>query len=668
VAARGPREHAGAVMLRTAPMSRVLILVPRSQVDAVIEAVASLGVLHLLDLSGREEWSWAVRPPDVDEAIRARREALRGIAAVVRFFAPPPAGDGDAAALPAPDAAERQLEAWSAEMAELRSQRQRLVEENGELERVLGSVTALSPIGVDPSQLREMRLLQPACGWLAAPDLVRLEESLVRIPHRTVVAGSRGNERLLLVFALTRQREALERALRSLGWVALALPEQVAAHGGGAAIEGTIAENREKLRRLDERVAQTGARIAMELACARAAIERDLLLLEARAFTSRSESVVFIAGWVPADRGVTLRTAVARASHGRCHVLVEDPQSIDRVRSGAESVPILFRNPALVRPFERLIAAYGAPRWREIDPTPIVAVAFWFMFGLMFGDVGQGLVLAGIGWWIFRRAPRYRDYGVILMECGIAATAFGVAYGSVFGIEDLVPALWFQPMQDVPRLLRVGASFGLLFLSLSFALSVLNASMRRDWTGMFFGSHGLLAALAYWIAAALGLRWLATGEVGMEAGLAAALLGAPLACWWMLRVVREMRQNGRDGDEQPDPASVILGAAVELVDVVVRGIANTVSFVRLAAFAVSHAGLLLAVFALAETVSTSHFGTLWSGLVIVVGNLVIIALEGLIVSIQSVRLVYYEFFSHFHEGSGLEYRPLKLRTSFGQEE
>ena len=168
-------------MLRTAPMSRALILVPRSHVDTVIEAVASLGVLHLLDLSGREEWSWAVRPPDVDEAIRARREALRGIAAVVRFFAPPPAGPGDAAVLPAPDAVERQLETWSAEMEELRSQRQRLVEQSGELERVLGSVTALSPAGVDPSQLREMRLLQPACGWLAAPDLVRLEELLARI-------------------------------------------------------------------------------------------------------------------------------------------------------------------------------------------------------------------------------------------------------------------------------------------------------------------------------------------------------------------------------------------------------------------------------------------------------------------------------------------------------
>ena len=113
--------------------------------------------------------------------------------------------------------------------------------------------------------------------------------------------------------------------------------------------------------------------------------------------------------------------------------------------------------------------------------------------------------------------------------------------------------------------------------------------------------------------------------------------------------------------------AAILGGAVELVDVVVSGIANTVSFVRLAAFAVSHAGLLLAVFAMVETVSDVRGGALWSALILVVGNAVIIALEGLIVSIQSVRLVYYEFFSRFHAGTGLEYRPLRLREDAVEE-
>jgi V/A-type H+-transporting ATPase subunit I len=654
-------------MLGGPAMKRALILVPRGDLDTVIEAVASLGVLHLLDLSGREEWSWAVRPHDVGEAVRARRDTLRSLEALVRFFAPPPTRTPADAALPPVAAVESRVAGWMVEMERLRGERQRLASTIEHLEHYRESAAALAPAGISPARLRAMQRLAPACGWMALGDVPRLEEVLARIPHRLVVAGSRGAQRLVLAFVLPRDREALERALKSTGWVAADLPEQDELLDEGA-VERHLAEARAALKALEDEAARSRTALAEPLALARAAIERDLLLLEAQSFTSRSESVVFVSGWIPADRVHALRSAVERVTRGRCHVEIEDPQSIDTVRSGAEPVPILFRNPALVRPFERLTAAYGAPRWREIDPTPIVAVAFWIMFGVMFGDVGHGLVLGAAGWWIFRRLPRYRDYGVILMECGLASAAFGVAFGSVFGFENLLPALWFHPIEDVPRLLRVGTAFGLVFLSLSFALGLVNALRRRDWSGAVFGAHGLLAALAYWIAAALGLRWLATGRAGVDAGLVAVLLGTPLALLWIARVAAALRaRRSEGGGAGAGAVGALLEGAVELVDVVVRGVANTVSFVRLAAFAVSHAGLLLAVFALEQTVSQSRFGTLWGVLVVVTGNVIIIALEGLIVSIQSVRLVYYEFFSRFHEGSGLEYRPLRLRTAIGEE-
>jgi V/A-type H+-transporting ATPase subunit I len=100
----------------------------------------------------------------------------------------------------------------------------------------------------------------------------------------------------------------------------------------------------------------------------------------------------------------------------------------------------------------------------------------------------------------------------------------------------------------------------------------------------------------------------------------------------------------------------------------VRGIANTVSFVRLAAFAVAHAGLLLAVFSIAETISGPGRSSAAGVLVLVLGNLLVVGLEGMIVSIQTVRLIYYEFFSRFHEGSGVPYRPLDLRAAAGHRE
>jgi V/A-type H+-transporting ATPase subunit I len=643
-------------MLRPAAMKRVLIVIPASDAERVVEAVGALGVLHLLDLSQREEWTGTTSSRELEERRRACQERLRRIEAHTRFFAPPPQPEAPVEEPPAWETVDGELRLWTGQMEEMRQVRSELGAQLGELERSLHACSSLAPGGLEPQRLHEVRRLHPAFGWIEERHVERLEESLARLPHRIVTVDSHGSQRLVLAFCLAHDRAALERALDASGFVPVSLPPRVAgpAPEAARALETLREESRAKLAALEERFERTRSALGPALARARAAIERELIVSEARALMSRSESVTFIAGWIPERQLDELQGTVRRATGGRCYVRADSPQSIDPVRVGAEPVPILFRNPALVRPFERLVASYGAPRWREIDPTPLVAFAFWIMFGLMFGDVGHGLALAAAGWWIFRRIPRYRDYGVILMECGIASAAFGVAYGSVFGWEGL-PALWFRPMDDVTRLLRAGVAFGLVFLGLAASFGVANAALRRDWRALVLGSHGLLAAIAYWSAAALALRWLATGRLGVSAGIAATLVTTPLAALWASGAWAAWQ-------ERTNPFAALLQSAVEVADLVVRSVANTVSFVRLAAFAASHAGLLLAVFALSETVSGSRWGTLSGLAVVVVGNVLIVAFEGLIVSIQAVRLVYYEFFSRFHEGVGLEYHPLKLRA------
>jgi len=649
-------------MFRVSPMCRVLLLVPRADLDAAIDEVGALGALHLLDLAGREDWVGGVRASDVAESRRERLDALRRLEALTRFYAAPPPRGLEAAPLLDVIDVEQQLGQWSAEMESLRSERTQLRDEIERLEHELRAVRALAPSSVNISAVRAMRFLVGECGWLEQTEVGRLEESLARIPHRVVPLERTAEGQLVFAFAPSRERETLERALRAVGFERLELPADASGIAGDATrpLEAKLEQAQAALRELDERFERARHDLALPLARARTAIERSLLSLEAQALAQRSESISFISGWVPRTQVDALRAALRRATGGRCYVRVEEPQSIDSVVTRREAVPILLRNPALFRPFERMVGAFGTPRWGELDPTPLVATAFWIMFGLMFGDVGQGAVVAMAGWWIFRHIPRYRDYGVILMECGFSAVAFGFAYGSVFGREDLLPALWFRPLGDVARLLRIGIAFGLAFLSLGLALSVLNSILRRDWAAAWWGPQGLLSASSYWIGAALALRWLASGRMGVRAGVAAALLGAPLALLWAMRAWTELREEREDGSGGSGLVAAVLHSAVELVDLIVRSIANTVSFVRLAAFAVAHAGLLVAVFALAQTVAAAPAGRLWGFVVIVAGNLVVIALEGMIVSIQAVRLVYYEFFSKFYEGSGLAYRPLRL--------
>jgi len=377
-----------------------------------------------------------------------------------------------------------------------------------------------------------------------------------------------------------------------------------------------------------------------------------------------SERIAVVAGWVPAVLASRLEQAIRAVLGARCVLEWRDPISLDDVRRGRIPVPILLRNPALIRPFERLVRNYGLPRYNEVEPTAVVAVAFLTMFGFMFGDVGQGLVLFAIGYFIYLRMFRYRDYALILMECGVFATLFGFLYGSVFGVEHWLPALWLRPMQDMERLMRTAIAFGIAFLSLGFILNLVNAIRARD-AAALWGRNGLLFAVGYWIAAGLAIRraWGGPGAVTMGSALVwllpplvMILLREPAALVW-----KSIR--GRTWPGATEIMALTVQSVVEVLDTVVSAISNTATFIRLAAFALSHAGLFLATFSVADALARTSGGTGWAAIAIVLGNVVIIALEGLIVSIQSIRLEYYEFFSKFYSGGGEEYRPLRLASS-----
>jgi V/A-type H+/Na+-transporting ATPase subunit I len=467
----------------------------------------------------------------------------------------------------------------------------------------------------------------------------------------------------ILVVSLRSDEDVVARVLRSVQFEPADLPAEMS----GSPVE--IAENIEKQLRANHEALETvhrersalADRVGGELRTLRAKVQRERLLTEARTHMGQSERVSFIAGWVPAVLAGALERALREATGGRFLVSWTDPESIEGVRHGRIAVPILFRNPVLVRPFENLLRNYGLPRYGELEPTPIVAISFLTMFGFMFGDVGQGAVLFAIGYFVYRRMFRYRDFALILMECGVFSTAFGFLYGSVFGIEHWLPALWLRPMEDMGRLMKTALFFGAGLLSLGLLLNVTNALMRRDRQALW-GHNGLLGALAYWIAAGLLIRRLTVGPGSVTLGHVLAWLTVPVLLILLAGPVREIVRMHREGVRVHlgDLLSFFIASIVEVLDNLLSTIANTATFIRLAAFALGHAGLFLATFSVADAVAQGAGGTLGAVVIVVLGNVLIIVLEGLIVSIQSIRLEYYEFFSRFYSGGGEEYRPLRF--------
>ena len=329
------------------------------------------------------------------------------------------------------------------------------------------------------------------------------------------------------------------------------------------------------------------------------------------------ERFAWVTGWTSDREGTSLADAVDR-SGARALLHFAKPPPLSKA-------PLLFVNPRWARPFELFPRALGVPGATEADPTVVLAVAVPLIFGYMFGDVGQGLLIAAIGLWLRKRSPVAR----IFVAGGLSAAFFGWVFGSVFSIHRAIPALWTDPLDAPIAVLTVPILAGAILLAAGLLLHALGSFWRGEWARLFGEDLGLLALYA----GILGLfrsadfQWLA-----LAGGLAF--------------VIGHAVHAGRL------PA---LGSGLgELVERTLQLLINTLSFARVGAFALAHAGLSSAVSALLNEADN----VIVKGIILVLGNALVIVLEAMVVSIQTTRLVLFEFFARFLTGAGRPFHPL----------
>jgi V/A-type H+-transporting ATPase subunit I len=295
---------------------------------------------------------------------------------------------------------------------------------------------------------------------------------------------------------------------------------------------------------------------------------------------------------------------------------------------------------------------YGTPAYRSIDPTPLLGISFLAMFGLMFGDVGHGLVLALIGALMCFKGKQagLKQAGLLLVLAGSASMVFGFLFGSIFGFEEALPTLWLKPMESISRLFSSAIYFGIGLIFVSIAVNVINGIRKRDFLGTLFDKAGILAAVFYWCGIFTAIRVLSAGSIP---GVVIVLLLSSI----VLLFFREPILHLAEGKKHLFPeglATGIIGGFVEILEIFLGFLANSVSFIRVAAFGLAHAGLFMAVFALSKAMG----GGAGSVAIQIFGNIGIIALEGMVVTIQVVRLEFYEFFSRFFQQGEKAYQPV----------
>ena len=338
------------------------------------------------------------------------------------------------------------------------------------------------------------------------------------------------------------------------------------------------------------------------------------------------EHFVRVSGWTSDFGGTALPLAI---DHCGARALLHFPAP--PVNSQA---PLLFMNPAWTRPFELFTRALGMPAGSEADPTQVLAIVVPLMFGYMFGDIGQGLIIATIAWFFRRRYVVAR----LLLSGGIAAVAFGWMFGSIFSMHGFIKPLWLYPLDDPITVLWVPIAGGAAFLTLGLALNAVAAYWRGEWIRWFAHDSGIL--LVYFgVLGALASPdaiWIAV------AGIAACLAGPAI---------------------QARSAAGILPAAGLLIERVLQLLINTLSFARVGAFALAHAGLSSVIVSLVDAAPNLAL----KALVLVLGNALVLALEVMVVSIQTTRLVLFEFFTRFFVGEGRAFRPLPVPPHISQE-
>ena len=320
--------------------------------------------------------------------------------------------------------------------------------------------------------------------------------------------------------------------------------------------------------------------------------------------------------------------------------------------------PTKLKNLKLFQPFEMYVKMYGLPAYNEIDPTWFVALTYSFIFGAMFGDVGQGLVLFLGGILLYK--TKKMDLAGIIGCAGVFSVFFGFMYGSFFGFEDVLKARWLKPMNammNVPLVGRLNAvfviaiGFGMFIILICMVFNIINSIRNKNIEKTWFDSNAV-AGLVFYGSIVLTVGLFISGKKLPAAAVLAIMFGVPL----ILIFLKEPLTNLVEKKSQIFPEQkgmFFVQSFFELFEVLLSYLSNTLSFLRIGAFAVSHAAMMEVVLMLGG--ATGGGSISWP--VIVLGNVFVACLEALLVAIQVLRLEYYEMFSRFYEGDGKPFVP-----------
>lgn len=543
------------------------------------------------------------------------------------------------------------IEAWG-------NRREVLTEELDRLEATRCYVEVLKNLGMSTRELAEATFAIPYFGRLSKENYTRLIESTENSPLVIAELSSSSDNVWVLVFTVPGYVEGTKKILGTVYFKEYSLKEiseHLSVEDPLGQIENNIRFHRDTIKELEDaarKVLQERRPEFDALYSKLYTMQRVYDLCKGRGEVS---GMYVLSGWIPEDTYGSIKETIEKKAP-RTSVVAEQMKNIPY--SGVR-IPTMLRNNRLVRAFQDVVALYSVPSYGEVDPSPFVALTFILFFGFMFGDVGHGALLFLGSIYLGKKGVLNKSLAYVMKCASASSIVFGFLYGSVMGYEHLLPALWLSPMHDTGKLFGVAIIAGVVMISFGMILNIIIRYREKDFGRLLFDGQGLAGLFVYWGAA--GAIFISVMKIPMP---------FPVSYIWYVIIALIALTLFRDvlartllkQQVESEPASL---QVFEVIHNLMNYFTNTASFVRLAAFALNHVALSFAVMAISKMLTALPGGSLWKLLALLLGNLLIIGLEGLIVFIQVLRLEYYEFFSKFYRGGGNVFKPVTWKRERG---
>jgi V/A-type H+-transporting ATPase subunit I len=683
----GSRTDKNRFMMFTTKMKYLIAVVLDKDVEAVTRELLTDGVLHfvnLTDVSARLKNKVGNMTMQISiTRIAEIKKRIESFLSMVSIF-PEKEKVLDINTLQPADLeqTEKEMDKLSEQIQGIRERQKSVQQEILKFEDIKRQLELFGDLRSSLKARSHFSFLNIQTGIVPAGRYEEFSEELKSLPSVVINFHTEQNQSSVLLITMKRDENRLNTILGKFGWMDAEIDYEMAGVKENVSqdLDGKLKAFRKEQEELHGQSLAVLHEKSDRLQSLWANLKMNELYYKIQSYFSKTSRTVIFSGWLPAAKTQSLEKGIRKTTGGQCYLELSDPEEIAKEEEKKVKVPVQLKNPKIFSPFQMLVKNYAIPEYGTIDPTPFVAIAYLCMFGLMFGDAGQGLVLLLIGLigrlFFKKTSENVRNLLTLIGYCGFTAIIAGVLFGSYFGMEWF-PPLWFyyhgvvaghvpgnSVVHDVYGVLVITLYFGIGVIVVGLFLNWINLIRQKKWLKLFLDKTGIIGGWVYGGGIYIGYYFMTQGSKLPDDTTLLLFVFIPMLLFLLKPPLNFFLKETSTPHSHFSPLTILdflMEWIVELLEIFGGYLANTLSFMRVAGLGIAHASLMIAFFQIAAMSDSALF----SFLILIMGNVLVIALEGLSAGIQSLRLNYYEFFSKYFSGSGEAYTPVSL--SPGQE-